>query len=68
MSFEEYQAELSILLEQLEGEQSEPHEVLFRLHQTLQTMRMEGLPIPENLQAMEEDLDARFSAEGRGER
>eukprot|EP00752_Nemacystus_decipiens_P015268 g13601.t1 len=63
MSFEEYEAELSLLLTQLEGEQGDIHEIMMRLKQTLDGMRAEGLPIPEDLKRFEAELDARFTAE-----
>lgn len=66
MSFEEYEAELSLLLTELEGEQGDSHEVMMRLKQMLDTMRAEGLPIPEDLKKFEDDLDKLFSEQGKG--
>lgn len=60
MSFEEYQAELSLLLGQLDSQPDDDHEVMMRLKQMLDTMRSEGLPIPEDLRRLEEELDERF--------
>ena len=34
-----------------------------RIHQILQTMRAEGLPVPEDLAALEKELGDRFEAE-----
>ncbi len=67
MSWEEYEAELSLLLTQLEGEQGDAHEIMLRLKQMLDTMRAEGLPIPEDLKRFEADLDARFAVDGTGD-
>jgi hypothetical protein len=36
---------------------------MMRLKQILDTMRAEGLPIPEDLQRFERDLDAQFQAD-----
>jgi len=66
MSFEEYEAELGLLLTQMEGEQGDAHEIMMRLKQMLDQMRAEGLPIPDDLKRFEQELDARFSAEGGG--
>jgi hypothetical protein len=63
MSFEEYQAEVSLLVNEMEGDQGDIHEVMMRLKQILDTMRAEGLPIPEDLQRFERDLDAQFQAD-----
>ena len=65
MSFEEYKAELSLLFSQLEGEQGDDHEILLRLKQMLDTMRAEGMPIPEDLKKLEHDLDARFERQAK---
>ena len=64
MSWEEYEAELSLLVTQLEVEQGDAHEIMLRLKQMLDTMRAEGLPIPEDLKRFEADLDARFAVDG----
>lgn len=64
MSFEEFQAELTLLLGQLESEPDDEHEIMMRLKQMLDTMRSEGLPIPDDLARLESDLDHRFSDAG----
>lgn len=63
MSFEEYEAEISLLVSEMEGDQGDIHEIMMRLKTLLDTMRAEGLPIPDDLRRFEEQLDARFSAE-----
>ncbi|MBP5858041.1 hypothetical protein KAJ83_13565 [Marivibrio halodurans] len=64
MSFDEYKAEISLLMNEMEGEQGDLHEVMMRLKTILDTMRAEGLPIPDDLKRFEQDLDARFSVPG----
>ena len=66
MSFEEYDAEISLLINEMEGEQGDIHEIMMRLKTLLDTMRAEGLPIPDDLKRFESELDARFSAEAGG--
>ncbi|MEQ8602833.1 MAG: hypothetical protein RIB45_05905 [Marivibrio sp.] len=66
MSFEEYEAELGLLLTELEGEQGDEHEIMMRLKQMLDQMRAEGLPIPDDLKRFEQELDERFTREGGG--
>jgi len=59
-------AEIGYLMEQLEGEPGDSHEIFFRLHQILETFRAEGMPVPENLAKMERDLDAQFRKDAGG--
>ncbi len=61
MSFEELEAELSILLSELDNRSEDDHEVMMRLKQMLDTMRAEGLPIPDDLKRLEAELDKRFA-------
>lgn len=60
MTMDDLDAEISYLMEQLEGEPGDAHEVFFRLKQILDTFRAEGLPVPETLAKMEAALDAQF--------
>lgn len=60
MSMDDLDAELSYLMNQLEGEPGDSHALFFRLHQILETFRAEGLPVPENLLKIEQALDAQF--------
>ena len=59
----ELEVALSLLVDQMEGEQGDRHEIFMRLHQMLDQMRAEGLPIPEDLAEMEKTLAAEFEAE-----
>jgi phage-related holin len=59
-------AELSYLMNQLEGEPGDSHALFFRLHQILETFRAEGLPVPENLLKIEQALDAQFKKDAEG--
>jgi hypothetical protein len=66
MSMDDLDAEVSYLMQQLEGDPGDLHEIHFRLHQILATFRAEGLPVPENLARMERELDARFARDSQG--
>lgn len=66
MVMDDLNAEISYLLGQLEGEPGDVHEIYFRLHRFLETLRAEGLPVPENLAKMERELDARFRKDAGG--
>ena len=52
MDREELEAALAVLLEQMEGDQGDSHEVYLRLVQILDAMRATGMPLPEDLVAM----------------
>ena len=66
MTMDDLDAEISYLMEQLEGEPGDIHEIFFRLHQILETFRAEGLPVPSNLEKMEQALDAQFKKDAGG--
>ncbi len=54
---------LSLLVDEMEGDQGDRHEILMRLRQILNTMRAENLPVPGDLADMEAALAAEFEAE-----
>jgi len=58
---QEWEAGLALLVQELEGDVGDNHEIFMRLKQSLGVMRAEGLPIPEDLARLESDLDARFA-------
>jgi hypothetical protein len=66
MSMDDLDAEISFLMNQLEGEPGDSHALYFRLHQILETFRAEGMPVPENLLKMEQALDAQFRKDADG--
>ncbi len=61
MAFEDLKAELGLLLTQMEGEQGDRHEIYLRIRQMLDTMKAEGLPLPEDLVTLERRLEEEFS-------
>ena len=63
MTIDDLNTEISYLMEKMEGEIGDSHEIFFRLKQILDTMRAEGMPVPENLARLEAELDARFKAD-----
>jgi hypothetical protein len=62
---QEMEAALSLLLDEMEGEQGPSHEVYLRLVQILDGMRAMGMPVPDDLLAMERDLGAEFETEAK---
>lgn len=57
----DYNAELSLLMTEMQGEQGDGHEMLMRLKQMIATMRAEGLPVPDDFKRLEAQLDAEYS-------
>ena len=63
MTMDDLDAKISYLMEQLEGEPGDVHEIFFRLHQILETFRAQGMPVPSDLAKLEQELDHRFKDE-----
>ncbi len=59
---QELEAALSLLLDEMEGKQGPSHEIYLRLVQLLDSMRATGMPLPEDLVALERELAAEFEA------
>lgn len=65
MAIDDLNVEISYLMEQMEGEPGDIHEIFFRLKQILGTFRAEGMPLPENLARLEKELDQRFESDAK---
>ncbi len=63
MDRDEIEATVSLLLDDMEGEWGDRHEIFLRVQQVLDQMRAMGMPLPEDLVRMEEELAAEFAAE-----
>lgn len=61
MAFEEYLAEIELLMGQISDQPEDDREILMRLHTLIATLRAEGLPVPDDLKKLEADLEERFS-------
>jgi hypothetical protein len=61
MAFEDLDAEITYLLDVMEGDQGDLREIEFRLRQALAMLRAEGLPVPEDLEKFEAALDKLLS-------
>jgi hypothetical protein len=62
MDREELKAALSLLLDEMDGEIEDSHEVYLRLTMLLNQMRALNMPIPEDLAKMEADMSQEFAA------
>lgn len=65
MDREELEAALAVLLDQMEGDQGDSHEVYQRLRQILDGMRAMGMPLPDDLVNMERELAADFEDDAK---
>jgi len=63
MAFEDLQAELSLLLNQMEDQPENPHELYLQIREKLNEMRAFGMPLPDDLVRLERELEAQFRAE-----
>lgn len=66
MDRDEIEATVSLLLDDMEGEWGDRHEIFLRVQQVLEQMRAMGMPLPEDLVRMEEELAAEFAADLKG--
>ncbi|MDA0219458.1 MAG: hypothetical protein O3B22_07715 [Proteobacteria bacterium] len=63
MAFEDYEAELGILLGQINEGTGDRQELYETLREKLNEMRAYGMPIPEDLAALERELEAQLFGE-----
>lgn len=64
----DYNAELSRLVTEMQGEQGDAHEIHMRLKQFISTMRAEGLPVPDDFIKLEKGLDKEFRTDAKASR
>jgi hypothetical protein len=60
MAFEDIKAEIALLLEGMVNQPQDEHEVLEQLREKLNELRAMGMPLPEDLVALEKQLEERF--------
>ena len=65
MAFDDWLAEISLLMNEMQGEQGDEHEIYMKIRQILDTMKAEGLPLPDDLVKLEEELEAQFAADAK---
>jgi hypothetical protein len=62
MSFEDKEAELGLLLSQMQDEPEDWHELYERIRLKLNELRAFGMPLPDDLVEFERDLEAEMRA------
>lgn len=65
MAFEDLKAELALLLNQMENQPEDRHELYLQIREKLNEMRAFGMPLPNDLVRLERELEAEFKAEDR---
>jgi hypothetical protein len=65
MAFEDLKAELALLINQMENQPEDRHELYLQVREKLNEMRAFGMPLPDDLVRMERDLEKEFAAAKR---
>ena len=63
MSFENLTAELTLLVDEIEGDQGARHEIYLRIREKLGDPKAMGMPLPEDLVRLEGNLEAELDAD-----
>ncbi|MDP2622114.1 MAG: hypothetical protein Q8P46_18390 [Hyphomicrobiales bacterium] len=66
MALEEIEAEISLLLKQMENQPEDKHELYLQLREKLGEMRAFGMPVPDDFKRLLADLEAEFAAARKG--
>ena len=61
MAFEAIKAQISLLLEAMENQPEDRHELYLQLHEKLNEWRTTGQPLPDDLLRLERALEAEFA-------
>ncbi|NQU72739.1 MAG: hypothetical protein HQ514_19480 [Rhodospirillales bacterium] len=65
MDIQELENAVALLIEDMNGDLGDSHEIYLRLQQTLAGMRAMGMPLPEDLVQMEQELGAEFESDAK---
>ncbi len=65
MAFDDLKAELALLINQMENQPEDRHELYLQIRERLNEMRAFGMPLPEDLVKCWEQLEAQFAAEDK---
>jgi len=63
MAFDDLKAEIALLLNQMENQPEDRHELYLQIREKLSEMRAFNLPLPDDLVRVEKELEAEFKAE-----
>jgi hypothetical protein len=65
MAFDDLKAEISLLLNQMENQPEDRHELYLQIREKLNEMRVFGMPLPDDLVRLERELEAEFRSDER---
>jgi len=65
VDLDEYQAEISLLLTEMENRPEDRHELYLQIREKLNELRAFGMPVPEDLVRLEKELETEFQVERR---
>ena len=63
MAFEDIEAEIGLLLAQMQNQPADLHELHLQIMQKLNELRAFGMPLPNDLVELEKQLEAEFAAD-----
>jgi hypothetical protein len=63
MAFDDLEAELALLINQMDTQPKNPHDLYLRIFEKLNEFKALGLPLPEDLVRVEKELGAYFKAQ-----
>jgi len=67
MAFDDLKTEIALLLQEMENQPEDRHELYLIIREKLSEMRTYGMPLPEDLVKFEEEMEAEFAADFEGE-
>lgn len=67
MAFDKLKMDISILLTEMQNEPEDRHEIYLVLREKLNELKACGMPLPEDLVTLEQELEKEFAAEMKGE-
>ena len=65
MAFDDLEAELAFLINQMKNQPEDVHELYVRIFEKLNEFKALGLPLPDDLVRVEKELEAYFKAQQR---
>lgn len=66
MAFEDVEAEVALLVSQMDNQPEDRHEIYLQLREKLNEMRAFGMPLPKDLLDFEKALEEEFAADKEG--
>ena len=63
MAFEDIEAEIGLLVTQMQNQPQDLHELHLQIMQKLNELRAFGMPLPNDLVELEKQLEANFAAD-----